>query len=104
VKNGFGATSISQIAKVAGIGKGTIYEYYESKEELILYSIQGWIQLLQNDIRDILDQTEDPETRLRNAAKAAIQTILEDEKTFKITGVMGQLMASNEALFFKHNF
>ena len=34
-QNGFGHTSISQIAKAAGISKGLMYNYYESKKELL---------------------------------------------------------------------
>lgn len=34
-ENGFHATSISQIAKKAGISKGLIYNYFESKNELL---------------------------------------------------------------------
>ena len=37
-KNGFNATSISMIAKEAGISKGLMYNYFKSKDEL-LYSI-----------------------------------------------------------------
>ena len=33
--NGYGHTSISQIAKAAGISKGLMYNYYESKEALL---------------------------------------------------------------------
>lgn len=32
--NGFEKTKIEDIAKEAGIGKGTVYEYFESKQEL----------------------------------------------------------------------
>ncbi len=34
-ENGFHATSISQIAKKAGISKGLIYNYFESKNEIL---------------------------------------------------------------------
>jgi len=33
-EKGFGRTRIEDVAKQAGIGKGTIYEYFRSKEEL----------------------------------------------------------------------
>ena len=33
-KNGFGDTKIGDLAKSIGIGQGTIYLYFESKEEL----------------------------------------------------------------------
>ena len=35
IQNGFVNISISQIAKVAGIGKGTIYEYFKNKEDIV---------------------------------------------------------------------
>lgn len=34
-KNGFHSTSISQIAKEAGVSKGLMYNYFESKEDLL---------------------------------------------------------------------
>ena len=35
-EKGIEAASISEVAKAAGIGKGTVYEYFASKEELIV--------------------------------------------------------------------
>ena len=35
IEEGFVNISISQIAKVAGIGKGTIYEYFKNKEDIV---------------------------------------------------------------------
>lgn len=34
-ENGFEATSIEQIARVAGVGKGTVYGYFQTKREII---------------------------------------------------------------------
>ncbi len=34
VKRGYSATTLNQIAKAAGISKGTLYLYYDNKEEL----------------------------------------------------------------------
>lgn len=35
-RNGYSETSVSQIARKTGIGKSTIYDYFSSKEEIIL--------------------------------------------------------------------
>ncbi|MEA3288800.1 MAG: TetR/AcrR family transcriptional regulator [Campylobacterota bacterium] len=35
IEKGFVNISISEIAKVAGIGKGTIYEYFKNKEDIV---------------------------------------------------------------------
>ena len=40
-KNGFSGTIMAEIAHCAGIGKGTIYEYFKSKEELF-FAVFEW--------------------------------------------------------------
>jgi len=35
IEKGFVNISISEISKVAGIGKGTVYEYFENKEDIV---------------------------------------------------------------------
>lgn len=35
LENGINSLTISQMAKAAGIGKGTIYEYFENKEDIV---------------------------------------------------------------------
>jgi TetR/AcrR family transcriptional regulator, acrAB operon repressor len=34
--NGFHNVTVSEIAKTAGIGKGTVYEYFSNKEDIVL--------------------------------------------------------------------
>ncbi len=57
---------VGDIAKKANIGKGTIYEYFTSKEEVIseaiAYMIKGWVQ----DLEDILDENESFEKSFRS--------------------------------------
>jgi AcrR family transcriptional regulator len=61
-ENGFHATSISQIAKKAGISKGLIYNYFESKNELLDALIEhGFDSIFKNfDINndDVLSEEE----------------------------------------------
>ena len=44
--NGFGGTSISSIAKKAGVSKGLVYNYFESKEELVKEIVMAGIQAI----------------------------------------------------------
>lgn len=40
---GYGATTIRSIAKACGVGVGTVYNYFTSKEELIaIYLLKDW--------------------------------------------------------------
>ena len=42
------AISISQVAQTAGVGKGTVYEYFSSKEDLFAQAIaSSWIQQIE---------------------------------------------------------
>jgi AcrR family transcriptional regulator len=54
--NGFEKTKIEEIARKAGIGKGTVYEYFESKqqlfEELIAYNRRLIISNLQKTLAE----------------------------------------------------
>jgi AcrR family transcriptional regulator len=43
-ERGFESASMSRVAGKAGVGKGTIYEYFPSKDELIATSIRLWME------------------------------------------------------------
>ncbi len=62
-KNGYHNTSVSAIARHAGISKGLIYNYYDSKEELL----KGVIEMLMEDSSEffLAMQKEDPNEALR---------------------------------------
>ena len=52
LSNGYSTTKIIDIAKAAGIGKGTVYEYFASKESLLLYLIETRVA---NEYRELMD-------------------------------------------------
>ncbi len=47
---GFSGTSVSEIAENAGVGKGTIYEYFDSKEELFFKVFEWFSEELASSI------------------------------------------------------
>lgn len=53
---GFRKTSVDQIAREAGIGKGTIYNYFRNKEELFARCAEHWREAAE----DYLKQNCDP--------------------------------------------
>lgn len=63
-KNGYESTSIAQIAKEAGISKGHLYNYYESKESLLESLVYNAMSEGDQIMTSIL--TEDPRTTLEN--------------------------------------
>ncbi len=54
VDHGFDGARMSEIAKRAGVGEGTIYSYYESKAELMLAVLAQFWNGLTREARDVL--------------------------------------------------
>lgn len=54
VLKGFEKTTINEIAQAAGIGKGTIYEYFKSKEEVIHFAFKYFMNVMAIDFEQIL--------------------------------------------------
>lgn len=72
---GYQSTSISKIAKEAGISKGLIYNYFNSKEELlntiILEAVETGVQMMDQ----LIKQYPDPKECLRQIVHASLQMI-----------------------------
>lgn len=53
-RKGFAKATINDIAAAAGIGKGTVYEYFSNKEEIVDQSFKFFVRHLEVDFRDVL--------------------------------------------------
>lgn len=53
-KKGFTKTTINDIATSAGIGKGTVYEYFSNKEEIVQETFRYFMRLMEPDFQAIL--------------------------------------------------
>lgn len=56
---GYHVATIQEIATHAGIGKGTVYEYFTSKEELFLAVYDDWMSEYEQTIRERVISAED---------------------------------------------
>ena len=97
-REGFETTSISQIAKAIGIGKGTVYEYFPSKEALIGAAARAWVASLEAGISPHLDATLDPEAQLRSLFEATTRSFLEAPHLVRLFLEVLQVGLRNPAL------
>jgi AcrR family transcriptional regulator len=63
-EKGYHETTVDDIAKRAGIGKGSIYRYFPSKEALFNALIESRIELLDNAIREIIQKDDQDVTQI----------------------------------------
>ncbi len=56
LEHGIKNLTISQIAKTAGVGKGTMYEYFENKEDIVFEIITMFITEHEKKLFEITDQ------------------------------------------------
>jgi AcrR family transcriptional regulator len=62
---GFSRTTINDIAKAAGIGKGTVYEYFSNKEEIVLETFRFFMHSMEPDFQAILISGAPAKEKLR---------------------------------------
>src|SRR5438270_6227209 len=63
---GYRKMTIDDLAREVGIGKGTIYLHFQSKEDVALSRIDRVIDRLKTELRKVASSDEDPVTRLRS--------------------------------------
>ena len=54
LEHGINSLTISQIAKTAGVGKGTIYEYFENKEDIVFEIITTFIAVHEKKLQELV--------------------------------------------------
>ena len=59
VEHGYEKTKIIDVARTAGIGKGTVYEYFESKEALFCCILEEYCEYYKEGVRKILSDLKD---------------------------------------------
>lgn len=64
VEKGLAATRTDDVARLAGVSKGTLYLYYPSKDELFKAVVQTYLTQVIAEGSDIVDQFEGPTAEL----------------------------------------
>ena len=83
-KYGFRETKMSDIAISADVGKGTLYEYFESKDELFLNTFKLWFSYFSEQMQDIVSKEKNPYKQLVLFYDQFFQTIEQYGDTYYI--------------------
>ena len=83
LERGFSETSIQDIATKAGVGKGTIYDYFKSKEELFFQSLKQDILNISEIYKEKSLQQRSFSIRLMQFIDLFQEVILDNYKRFE---------------------
>ena len=74
-RQGYAATSVGRIAREAGVGKGTIYEYFDTKADIFVAAVMEWIRQLEIKTLKHLENIEDPVQRLQGFVEMSMDMV-----------------------------
>ncbi len=60
----FRDAKMNDVAISADVGKGTLYEYFDSKDELFLEIFKMWFAILEAQIQDVMTAVKDPSEQI----------------------------------------
>lgn len=65
LKNGFQETSMRQIAEAAGMGKSTLYDYFKTKDDILVFVIAEETHIVLQQAQEVACLDIPPDDRLR---------------------------------------
>ncbi len=78
LRYGFRKTNVAELARAAGIAKGTFYNFFESKEDLCMEIYDEEETRLAGRIEEVLSRHEDPRDALRAVMLFSIDAMKHD--------------------------
>ncbi|HMB22142.1 MAG: TetR/AcrR family transcriptional regulator [Chloroflexota bacterium] len=79
LNKGFNETSMREIAEAAGIGKSTLYDYFRTKDEILLSFVEDEIQRLTERAKEITKQEVGAQEKLRQMMFAYMDYLAANE-------------------------
>jgi AcrR family transcriptional regulator len=76
-EKGYASTRVAEIAERAGVGKGTVYEYFSSKEELLFAVFESINADISSRMNDALAAGGSTEEQLHNVLRLGAEVISE---------------------------
>jgi AcrR family transcriptional regulator len=72
-QKGYSSATTQEIADAAGLAKGTLYEYVQSKEEILMLTVKEGLLIIKTETDKALAGLEDPVDRLQAALRVQLK-------------------------------
>jgi AcrR family transcriptional regulator len=83
-ERGYEPTTVDEIAARAGVGKGTIYLYFENKEQIFRAVIEQGLVSIDTLFTAIIDGNESYLTRIKALIQTQLQFVLDNQDFYRI--------------------
>jgi len=77
-EQGFFQSTVSQIARVAGVADGTIYLYFKNKDDILVQIFSYKTKQVFEGFREEVDRVADPVEKLRNLVRRHLEEFQKD--------------------------
>jgi TetR/AcrR family transcriptional regulator, cholesterol catabolism regulator len=82
LEKGFTNTSMHEIARAADVGKSTLYDYYRSKDEILIFYFNNEIEKLTARAQEIIQQDHRVTEKLKNMMLMHMRYLVDNKHTF----------------------
>lgn len=82
VKKGFHETSMQEIAQAAGLGKSTLYDYFKTKDEVLIYFFEDQLTNMTEEAQKIALQNLSADKRLRQITEKYLESLQANKNLF----------------------
>lgn len=82
-QKGFHGAKVEEIAVEAGVGKGTVYEYFSSKAHLYQETIRHYVNSYMESLKAVLDQEQSTREQLTDIMKLHRHFLTDKQWVFK---------------------
>ena len=82
LKKGFQETSMQEIAQAAGLGKSTLYDYFRTKDEILIYFFENQLNDMTAEAQKIALQNISADKRLRQIMEKYLENLLANKNLF----------------------
>lgn len=83
-EKGFHEATVDQIADAAGVAKGTVYLYYQSKRAIYWAALEQGIMAMLNEVQTRVNQEQDLEEKIRSFITIKLRYFERNHDFFKI--------------------
>jgi AcrR family transcriptional regulator len=93
LEKGFSQTSLREIAEAAGIGKSTLYDYFRSKDEILVSYFESEIQKITDRAQEIARQELSISEKLRQIMQMHLEYLIANKNFYLKLMVASQTLS-----------